>query len=1073
MNYRIFLLLLTALPFLAISQNDTSIWENRVATENSMNQFASATVDTDGNIYQILQIQDSVQMEESQMSVFADLNRRGVLIRKLNSEGKQEWYKMYQNASCSAVTITSENQCAILMGNHSQEPKVQYEVLLLNKENGAEDAKYSILPVVESYGVVAPKIPLLQFLSDGSFVIAGKSPEGILEGVKPSDKYLRTLHHFVMKFDAQGDRLWKRFFVGDTGDRIKALSSNKSDDLVIGGSINPEATFQGKPLTVIGRSDGFLWGLTSSGETKFFQPVGGEFTDQVTTLDLNDSGSIYAGGQFEHSIEFSTVESQLMIASNNRFCSFVAKFNSDGKAIWAHPFTGTSAYSAVGEVKCLDSGIGIYGRFSGTEKYQEAFMDVAMGDEIYKLGSANNAGFIVWWDENGKFQNATVPEKEFQNDMILKITFVDDNSYIAFWRKYVKGINDRYEEKKVTQKYAMWDLMNTKTIASCGEYIWEKNGEVYTKSGTYTANIKGVTHTLNLEILALETRVEKKDVDSKIELRAQQQDVFYQWMNCTNDWYPIYEENGSTFATDENGKYCFIVTSPYCKDQDTSEIFSLQFDRISRKDLERWYSYPYDNPQVIEDIEKVHLPLDGNMVKMIPFRSSEKYGFVSKDNLEKTIVAPMYSEVLSVDENGAIVKHPEGGYGMINNSGEVVIPLGFSQIFREGNVYHGTLGSLFVIDTTVPKDYRTANLHVFYDRDGKELFGEYAHEHENFQYENYAWFRYGKTYKVYDTLGTLVDSFPVDEDPYIHFLGIADDKLLKLDYNSDDFIARTIDGKEAFRFSLRTSDKIYQLSPNLYGVLSSDFNYYFLDAAGKPMPYASTSGYIGFHDSDPLFFEQEYFIVRNNEKDKSGVIDRNGKTIIPFIYDGVQLSSKNVWRCAKKGGDIVYRNEKGETKPFNKVYPLEMGGPFDRSIILKHGFQDGLLCSWEYDHKTDTLANGVVEYIDLSHYVYYDTLGNVALELDTSIYLAGDFTEGLAPALNRERELGFINKKGEWAIAPAYELTMAGAYPMPYIVTPEFVGGFAYIKSHKGYITRSGKELFEGKRMQDHYDFSH
>ena len=87
--------------------------------------------------------------------------------------------------------------------------------------------------------------------------------------------------------------------------------------------------------------------------------------------------------------------------------------------------------------------------------------------------------------------------------------------------------------------------------------------------------------------------------------------------------------------------------------------------------------------------------------------------------------------------------------------------------------------------------------------------------------------------------------------------------------------------------------------------------------------------------------------------------------------------------------------------------------------------------------------------------------------------MAGNFSEGLAPVIGRSRGLGFIDKTGKLVIPCTYEAAVGGAYPFPYVILPEFKGGFAYIKAFKGYIDNKGREYFSGKRVEDHYDFSH
>lgn len=106
-------------------------------------------------------------------------------------------------------------------------------------------------------------------------------------------------------------------------------------------------------------------------------------------------------------------------------------------------------------------------------------------------------------------------------------------------------------------------------------------------------------------------------------------------------------------------------------------------------------------------------------------------------------------------------------------------------------------------------------------------------------------------------------------------------------------------------------------------------------------------------------------------------------------------------------------------------------------------------------------------------YYYFNFAGDTVLKLDTSIRLATPFKGGLAAALNWEKKVGFINKKGEWVIQPKYKFVLKGSYLDYYLVIPYFDGEYAYIKSKKGYIDRNGNEYFEGAFKPDKYYFSH
>lgn len=82
----------------------------------------------------------------------------------------------------------------------------------------------------------------------------------------------------------------------------------------------------------------------------------------------------------------------------------------------------------------------------------------------------------------------------------------------------------------------------------------------------------------------------------------------------------------------------------------------------------------------------------------------------------------------------------------------------------------------------------------------------------------------------------------------------------------------------------------------------------------------------------------------------------------------------------------------------------------------------------------------------------------------------GPFSEGLALAITQQSKLGFINKKGEWAIEPKYPSSENDPYMLPY-----FLGGKAIVEAgDEGYleIDKKGKVLRKGRDISDFFGSS-
>ena len=121
-----------------------------------------------------------------------------------------------------------------------------------------------------------------------------------------------------------------------------------------------------------------------------------------------------------------------------------------------------------------------------------------------------------------------------------------------------------------------------------------------------------------------------------------------------------------------------------------------------------------------DEFAKEHIPLDGNKVKMIPYRVSKRFGFVSNDSKYKWLIKPQFEQVFAVYKEGAIVLDTLKRYGMVRPDGSVLIPFEYFQIIKEGDLYcaktiRDDSKSPEGIPTISPDDYERSSYCLLYD----------------------------------------------------------------------------------------------------------------------------------------------------------------------------------------------------------------------------------------------------------------------------------------------------------------------------------------------------------------------
>lgn len=487
---------------------------------------------------------------------------------------------------------------------------------------------------------------------------------------------------------------------------------------------------------------------------------------------------------------------------------------------------------------------------------------------------------------------------------------------------------------------------------------------------------------------------------------------------------------------------------------------------------------------VYDKIYKEHIPLDGDKVMYIPFRQDSLYGFVDKRDRE-FVIKPRFNQVFAVYPEGAIVQYKRG-YGLTSYKDSFIIPPIFKNLFKEGDIYHGVYLAKDKMKDSTLSDYYVVN--HYFDERGKLLFNNKAHEQESFRgLDSMAWFRFGDIYTIYSRKGKLLKTFNREDNN--RFVGIFNNTLVfdkKELENKHPHLLTGFDiaGKEKFRIRPKFyvhANGIIKMSDSMYCLMdASGETLLFFNQDGDDYPFNVNNGAIGF-GFDNLFgyFSQLKLIpVTDRKTGKKGMVSTNGSILLPCKYEYIgNVENDEFAYCDSVLQGIGFMNTLGEvvippSLPFDNAQRSDFA---DNKFMYRDGLCLGHIIKRYYTTEEAMNAPNDDDNRGLNYwYTYYNRRGKEVIRLPDSIILAHHFSGRLAAVVDKKTKgLGFIDKQGKLVIPYKYEIAVIGAYPFPQVVMPEFINGFAYLKAFKGYIDDNGNEYFSGKRVKDHYNFSH
>jgi Domain of unknown function (DUF4114)/Beta-propeller repeat len=198
---------------------------------------------------------------------------------------------------------------------------------------------------------------------------------------------------FITKLDDKGNVLWTKNLGGAfLADRGIGITSDITGNIYATGYFSGTTTFGNITLTSAGNQDAFITKLDSGGNFLWAQKLGGTFSDSGVGITSDEAGNIYVTGIFRDTTSFGSTT----LTSAGDEDAFVAKFDNNGKALWAKNLGSTGVDEGLGIVTDGLGNVYVTGAFSGTASFGST-----------TLTSTGNAdAFIAKLDSNGNVLSA-------------------------------------------------------------------------------------------------------------------------------------------------------------------------------------------------------------------------------------------------------------------------------------------------------------------------------------------------------------------------------------------------------------------------------------------------------------------------------------------------------------------------------------------------------------------------------------------------------------------------------------------------------------------------------------------
>ncbi len=204
---------------------------------------------------------------------------------------------------------------------------------------------------------------------------------------------------FLAKYTMAGALVWVNLGSGPGTERGKRVVVNGSGDSYVVGSYGAPLSTNGYGVTfgtaTLPTNGGFLVKYNGAGQVQWARRLG----DAAYAIALDTNGNCFVTGEFSGTQPFGS-----FILTNNGLNAFLAKYDSDGNAVWAQRLGGGNNDHGFGIAVDLAGDCYVTGSFTGTGTFGSTNLTSAGSRDIY-IARFDNNGVLRWAQRAGDTKN--------------------------------------------------------------------------------------------------------------------------------------------------------------------------------------------------------------------------------------------------------------------------------------------------------------------------------------------------------------------------------------------------------------------------------------------------------------------------------------------------------------------------------------------------------------------------------------------------------------------------------------------------------------------------------------------
>ncbi len=195
----------------------------------------------------------------------------------------------------------------------------------------------------------------------------------------------------LAKFDNGGTHQWSNTW-GDASDQqAMSVATDPSGNVIVGGTFLSTLDLGVGSMATAGGNDGFLARFSPSGVCQWSKRFGDGNEQKILQVGTDGSGSVFAGGYFDGSIDFGGGP----LANAGAVDVFLARLSGTGSHIWSKRFGTSGSEENWGLATHSNGNVIVAGYMSGAADFGGGPLPHAGGEDIY-MARFDPTGAHVW-----------------------------------------------------------------------------------------------------------------------------------------------------------------------------------------------------------------------------------------------------------------------------------------------------------------------------------------------------------------------------------------------------------------------------------------------------------------------------------------------------------------------------------------------------------------------------------------------------------------------------------------------------------------------------------------------------